>query len=86
MKSTVSESEIQAWLVSYLVDLLDIESDRVDVQKPLSRYGLDSSATMVLLGDLETWLDCELSANLLKANSTISTVSKQLASIVSGTV
>lgn len=85
MNNTASEQEIQAWLTSYLVELLDVEPDKVDVQKQITRYGLDSSAIMSLLGDLETWLDCELPVKVINNNSTIATISHQIHSIISTT-
>lgn len=56
----LSVTEIQAWLVSYIADLLEIESDEVDVTIPFDRYGLDSSAIISLTGDLGKWLGKEL--------------------------
>ncbi|MEL6603431.1 MAG: acyl carrier protein [Cyanobacteria bacterium J06614_10] len=48
--------QVQAWIVSYLADLLEISADEIDTDVPFDTYGLDSSAAIGLTGDLEDWL------------------------------
>ena len=73
-------AEIQAWLVSYLAELLEIESDEIDVTIPFDRYGLDSSAAIALTGDLEDWLLTELDPTLMYDYPTIEALANQVAS------
>ena len=53
-------AEIQTWLVSYIAELLEIESDEIDMTTPFDRYGLDSAAAVGMTGDLSEWLGLEL--------------------------
>ncbi|HEY9798394.1 MAG TPA: acyl carrier protein [Candidatus Sericytochromatia bacterium] len=68
---TLAEEEIQAWLVSYLADLLDIDSDEIDITLPFNRYDIDSSASVGMTGDLEKCFGRKLEATLLYDYPTI---------------
>lgn len=72
-------TEIQAWLVSYLTELLEIEPSKVDVSIPFDRYGLDSTAVVGLTGDLCDWLEKELEPTTLYNYPTIEALSQHLA-------
>ena len=71
--------KIQAWLVSYLAELLEIEKDEVEVTIPFDRYGLDSSAAVGLTSDLEDWLGYKLEPTLLYDYPTIEALTQHLA-------
>jgi acyl carrier protein len=66
-----SLEEIQDWLIAYMAELLEVNIDKVDISTPFERYGLDSSAMVVLSGDLQAWLGCELDPTLLYDYPTI---------------
>jgi acyl carrier protein len=85
-KKPPSAVEIQAWMVSYLSELLAIEPDDVNVTIPFDRYGLDSSVAIGLTGDLETWLDRKLDPTLLYDYPTIEALSQHLAEELKVTV
>ena len=85
-KELPSAVEIQAWMVSYLSELLAIEPDDVNVTIPFDRYGLDSSVAIGLTGDLETWLDRKLDPTLLYDYPTIEALSQHLAEELKVTV
>lgn len=74
-----STEEIQAWLVSYLAELLGIDPHEVDVTIPFDRYGLDSAAAVGMTGDLEDWLQRELDPTLLYDYPTVEAFSQHLA-------
>lgn len=78
-KESPTEATIQAWLVSYLAELLEIDPDSVDVKIPFNRYGLDSLAAVGLTGDLEDWLGLELEPTLLYDYPTIEALAEHLA-------
>ncbi|MGK7894453.1 MAG: amino acid adenylation domain-containing protein, partial [Xenococcus sp. (in: cyanobacteria)] len=65
MSKVIKATEIQVWLIDYLAQELEIEPEAIDITVPFERYGLDSSAAIVLTGDLEDWLGCELEPELL---------------------
>lgn len=77
--SSKSEKEIQTWIVSYMSQLLDIPIQSIDIEKLFENYGLDSSAAISLIGDLESWLECDLSPTLLFDYPNIKTLSGCLA-------
>lgn len=77
-KNQVNKETIQAWLVSYLSELLEIEPTEIDVKVPFERYGLDSSAAIGLTGDLENFLGYEVEPTILYDYPTIEILSEQL--------
>lgn len=72
-------SKIQDWLIAYLAQLLEVDPDEIDPQTPFERYGLDSSALVVLSGDLQEWLKCKLDPTLLYDYPTIESLAEHLA-------
>ena len=78
-QKSLTVTEIQAWLISYLSQLLEIEPDEVDVTIPFKRYGLDSSAAVIMTGSLEDWLGRELSPTLPYDYPTIQAIAGYLA-------
>ncbi len=81
-KQWPSAAEIQAWVVSYLAQLLDVEPEEVEVTIPFDRYGLDSSAAVGLTGDLGDWLGHEIDPTLLYDYPTIKALVQHLSSEV----
>lgn len=77
-KQIPTATEIQAWIVSYLADLLEVDSEEIEVTIPFDRYGLDSSAAVGLTGDLEDWLGCELDPTLLYDYPTVEALVQHL--------
>ncbi|BDA68882.1 phosphopantetheine-binding [Calothrix sp. PCC 7716] len=80
VKQAPTSAEIQAWVASYLAELLEIDASEVDTTIAFDRYGLDSSVAVGLTGDLEEWLDIKLDPTLLYDYPTIETLSRHLAS------
>ena len=77
---TPTQTEIQAWIVSYLAELLEVDPDEVDITIPFDRYGLDSAAAVGLTGDLEEWLGQEVDPTVLYDYPTIASLVKHLSS------
>ena len=73
-----SASEIQDWLAFYLAKLLNIEPEDVNVTIPFERYGVNSEDAIILSGDLQEWLGCELDPTLLYDYPTIEALVKYL--------
>jgi acyl carrier protein len=76
---SLTSSNIEDWLVAYLAELLDIEPEMVDIQTPFANYGLDSAAAVVMVGDIENWLNQKLRESLLFDYPTIEKVAAYLA-------
>lgn len=78
-KEPPSAAAIQAWIVSYLAELLEIDPDEVNVTIPFERYGLDSATAVGMTGDLEDWLERKLDPTLLYDYPTVESFSQHLA-------
>lgn len=73
-----SKTEIQAWIVSYIAQLLAIDPDEVSVTIPFDQYGLDSSAAVGMTGDLEDWIERKIDPTLLYDYPTIESLVQHL--------
>lgn len=74
-----TEAQISEWIKTYLAEILEIEAAEIDEDWEFDRFGLNSSAAVSLVGDLEEWLDFELSPSLFFEFNTIKQVSTHLA-------
>src|SRR5579863_8209696 len=70
---------IQAWLVSKLSGLLEIEAQEIDVGEPFASYGLGSTELVGLSGELAEWLGLQLPAELAYEYPTIEALALRLA-------
>lgn len=70
---------IREWLIGYLANLLDIEPDEIGLNSPFTRYGLDSSSTLILTGDLMEWLGCEVAPDEVYQYPTVHSLARFLA-------
>ena len=70
---------IQAWLVSKLSELLEIEANEIDVREPFASYGLGSTELVSLSGDLAQWLGRQLPAELAYEFPTVEALARGLA-------
>ncbi|MDM9383461.1 acyl carrier protein [Chlorogloeopsis sp. ULAP01] len=80
VKNIPTAAQIEAWIVSYLAELLEVDSGEIDVTIPFDRYGLDSSVAVGLTGDLEDWLGTEVDPTLLYDYPTIESLVNHLSS------
>ena len=78
-KQLLTAVEIQAWIVSYLAELLEVDPDEINVSISFDRYGLDSSVAVGLTGDLENWMERKLDPTLLYDYPTIESLAQHLA-------
>ncbi len=77
-----TQEQISKWIKSYLADILELESEKIDENYEFERFGINSSAAVSLVGDLEEWLGFELSPSLFFEFNTIAQVSAHLANMV----
>jgi acyl carrier protein len=75
-----AEGAIQDWLLAYLSELLEIDSEQIEINDSFASYGLDSSAAVGMVGDLSEWLNRNLDAELIYRHPTIASLSRYLAS------
>lgn len=74
-----TREEIEAWLLVHIAQGLSVDPQRIDVNLPLTRYGLDSIVAIELTADLEDWLERSISETLLWDEPTISAIATYLA-------
>lgn len=74
-----TQLKISEWIVDYMSDLLEIEPDEVDVETTFARYGLDSSAAVILTGDLGNWLGKEIEPTVMYDYPTIAKLAEYVA-------
>ncbi|HEX4954984.1 MAG TPA: SDR family NAD(P)-dependent oxidoreductase [Thermoanaerobaculia bacterium] len=73
-----AQAAIEAWLVERVAQEAQVEANLVGRDQPLARLGLDSLATVMVIGDLETWLGRKLSATLAWEYPTIAALAAHL--------
>lgn len=78
-EQSATKATIQAWLVSYLTNLLELNPDEVSTKVSFEKYGLDSLAAVSMTGDLEEWLGHEVDPALPYDYSTIESLARYLA-------
>ena len=72
-------AHLEEWLTANIARELELDPDKIDVHQPLSRYGLDSLASVGLSGELEVWQGRELPPDLLTSFPTIEDIARFLA-------
>lgn len=73
------EVEIAFWCRAYLAEILELNTDEIDTTTSFERYGLDSSATVGLTGDLSEWLAYQVDTEAPYDYPSISKLSRALA-------
>ncbi len=69
---------VEAWITSYMADLLDVPPTAVDLNRPFDQYGLDSAATVAFASDLGRWLGIKLDTKIMFEYDTIRAVTDHL--------
>jgi amino acid adenylation domain-containing protein len=68
---------VEAWLVEHLAARLGVGTHEVDVNEPITRYGLDSLAAIELMHDIEVGLGVILPMATLLQSPTVSQLAAQ---------
>jgi len=78
-----SAAAIEAWLVTYISELLQVRPATIDVRREFTCFGLSSADGVILAGDLERWLGAgrRLSATLAWDFPTIEAIACHLAAV-----
>lgn len=63
-EGSITEDSIQNWLINRLAAVVQIDPEKIDIDEPFSVYGLESSVSMSLTGELADWLNCDLEPTL----------------------
>ncbi|HEY9768531.1 MAG TPA: thioester reductase domain-containing protein [Coleofasciculaceae cyanobacterium] len=70
---------IQNWLISQLAKRLALKTSQIEIDKPISNYGLDSVEAVNLTGELEQFVGRQFSPTLLWDYPTIEVLVRHLA-------
>ncbi|MEA3337591.1 MAG: AMP-binding protein [Chloroflexota bacterium] len=78
--------EVQDWLIARVAERVQVSPQRIDVQRPLDRYGLDSLGAVAITGELAAWLGRDLSPTLFYDYPTVQSITRHLACDAPGSV
>lgn len=60
INQTITQEVIQNWLINEISKASKKDKADIDINLPVSSYGLDSIHAVGLVGDLEVWLDLDI--------------------------
>ena len=60
----MNQETIENWLIDKLAKSSGVDSEKIDLEKSIFDYGLDSSVALSITGELETLLDLKLDSTL----------------------
>ncbi|MGF1487490.1 MAG: acyl carrier protein [Prochloraceae cyanobacterium] len=75
------ELNIEKWLKTYLGNLIEVESDSINIERTFDSYGLDSLDAIELISSLEEHLEKDLDIKILDKYKTIKLLTVYLESI-----
>lgn len=79
----MTADEIETWILSYAAAVLRVPPATISTQEPFDALGLDSASAVALIGDLEDWLQFELTPTLAYEHPTIEELALVLAGLTS---
>lgn len=77
----MNKEQLVEFVKDYLSGLMNIPAADIDVNVPLERYGVDSTATVGLSGELSDRLGMELSPNVVYDHPTITAITDHVLSL-----
>lgn len=83
MSKNISSSEIIDFLRQELSKFLSTPPEKIDIETPFEKYGLDSAKAVLMVGKLEDLLDVELPSTLLWDYNNIKSLSEHLGQNIS---
>ncbi len=83
MSKNISSSEIIDFLKLELSKFLSTLPEKIDIETPFEKYGLDSAKAVLMVGKLEDLLDVELPSTLLWDYNNIKSLSEHLGQNIS---
>jgi 8-amino-7-oxononanoate synthase len=73
-----TEDAIRTWLITNIASVVNMEPSSIDVRQSFDNYGLDSLQAVSLSGDLETWLNREISPTVVWDYPTVEQLARHL--------
>ena len=78
----MTKEQLVEFVKDYLSSLMNIPASEIDADVPLERYGVDSTATVGLSGELSDQLGVELSPEAVYDHPTITAITDHVMSLV----
>ena len=78
-----SVAEIENWLCTQLAAKIGVETSTIDLQKPITYFGIDSLAAVELMHSIETWLGVVVPFTSFYRSPSISDVAREAARLLS---
>jgi len=82
--SQPSSAEIQRWLVAHIAEELNLDPGKIQIDRPLYSFGVDSMQVVTLIAELEDWLGIRFESNPLEDHPTIASLAEFVADPVNG--
>lgn len=73
-----SESAVREWLISHIADVVRLQPEEVEIDRPFAEFGMDSMQLFQLSGDLEKFLGYKVSEIIAWDYPTIAKLSRFL--------
>jgi acyl carrier protein len=73
-----TEDAIRTWLITNIASVVNLDPASIDVRQTFDNYGLDSLQAVSLSGDLETWLNREISPTVVWDYPTVEQLARHL--------
>ena len=70
--------DIQDWIVGRIASLTGVDDEEIDIARPFSEFGLDSSEALLISDELGRWLDTEIAPTIAWYYPTIEELSRYL--------
>lgn len=80
LSSAATAEDITAWIVDWIARELEIPAADIDPTRSILDYSLSSVSATILVGDLEEWLEIELTPTLVWDFPTITEITAHLLS------
>lgn len=78
----VSAAQIEAWILNYLTEELEIKWDDIDATANFDSFGLSSMEIIGLTGDLELHLNFEFDPTWVYEYTTIRALSEHISQVI----
>ncbi len=78
MNENLSVEDIENWIIKKCAEIKEIDPDKIQSDKPFSKYGLDSLEIAQIAGELEEWLKIRVNPIILFEYTTIEKLSNYL--------
>lgn len=73
-----TEEGIRRWLIANIASVVNMDPAQIDVKQTFDNYGMDSLQAVSLSGDLENWLNREISPTVVWDYPTVEQLARHL--------